>query len=93
MNNERLSLLLKYMNGLNSLNDCGHKCNSEIDECIGWIREEFTKEPKEPFSDDKTDISISVMRADNRELIASIVLNGDDAIVHKDYVVEVDRND
>lgn len=50
MNNERLSLLLKYMNGLNALNDGGHRCNSEIDECIGWIREEFTKEPKDPFA-------------------------------------------
>lgn len=48
MNNERLALLLKYMDGLTTMMANDYRCVSEIDECVGWIRKEFTKEPQEP---------------------------------------------
>lgn len=48
MNNERMSLLLKYMDGLTRLQHDGEfLCQREVTECLGWIREEFTKEPSE----------------------------------------------
>lgn len=95
MNNERMDYLLAYMGGLTKLanSEVSYRCNNEIAECVGWIREELQKAPKDPFADCNSDISINVMKAENRELVASIVLDGDDAIVHKDYLVEVNRND
>lgn len=47
MNNERLSALFTYLDGLTTLTANDYRCNNEISECIGWIRDEFTKEPKE----------------------------------------------
>lgn len=48
MNNEtRLRDLLTYLDGLTTLTANDYRCNNEISECIGWIRDEFTKEPKE----------------------------------------------
>lgn len=55
MNNERLSLLLKYMDGLTTMMANDYRCVSEIDECVRWIREEFQKEPKEPFEVNRND--------------------------------------
>lgn len=50
MNNERMDYLLAYMNGLTKLanSEVSYLCTKEIGECIGWIREELTKEPVEP---------------------------------------------
>ena len=51
MNNERMSLLLKYMDGLTRLQHDGEfLCQREVTECLGWIREEFTKEPKDDIT-------------------------------------------
>lgn len=44
MNNERMTFLLTYLDGLTTLTANEYRCNTEIGECIGWIREEFTKE-------------------------------------------------
>lgn len=41
MNNERVSLLLKYLSELTKLTTNEYRCNNEIAECVGWIREEF----------------------------------------------------
>lgn len=51
MNNERMDYLLAYMNGLTKLanSEVSYICNKEISECIGWIREELRKSPKDPF--------------------------------------------
>lgn len=45
MNNERLSALFTYLDGLANLAASDYRCNTEINECIGWIKAEFTKEP------------------------------------------------
>lgn len=46
MNNERVNGLLSYLSELTKLTDTdGYICVKEITECIGWIREEFEKEP------------------------------------------------
>lgn len=47
MNNERLDGLLAYLDRLVLLNADSYRCTEEITECIGWIREEITKEPKD----------------------------------------------
>lgn len=43
MNNERMDYLLSYMDGLTKLanSEVSYRCNNEIAECIGWIRDEF----------------------------------------------------
>ncbi len=43
MNIERLDGLFAYLNALTKLanSDVGYLCTKEIDECIGWIREEL----------------------------------------------------
>lgn len=46
MNNEtRLRNLFTYLDGLANLAVSDYRCNNEIAECIGWIREELQKEP------------------------------------------------
>lgn len=46
--NERLDGLLAYLDGLTKLKYEGdYMCVKEMTECIGWIREEFTKEDEE----------------------------------------------
>lgn len=48
LNNERLVGLLAYLNGLTKVKFEGdYLCQKEMTECIGWIREEFTKEDEE----------------------------------------------
>lgn len=41
MNNERVEYLLAYLSELTKLTTNDYRCNTEIAECIGWIREEF----------------------------------------------------
>ena len=46
MDERRLDGLLTYLSELQRLQNSGYTCLREISECIGWIRDEFTKEPK-----------------------------------------------
>lgn len=50
MNNERLSALFTYLDGLANLAASDYRCNTEINECIGWIKAEFTKEMDDTVS-------------------------------------------
>lgn len=47
MNNERLSALFTYLDGLANLAASDYRCNTEINECIGWIKAEFSKESQD----------------------------------------------
>lgn len=44
MNNERVEYLLAYLSELTKLTTNEYRCNTEIAECIGWIREELQKD-------------------------------------------------
>lgn len=45
MNNERMNALLTYLDGLAKLTANEYRCNTEIGECIGMIREELASKP------------------------------------------------
>lgn len=47
MNSERVTFLLEYLDGLTALTANDYRCNTEIGECIGMIRDEFAKSPKD----------------------------------------------
>lgn len=49
MNNERMTFLLSYLDGLTALTANEFRCNNEIGECIGMIRDEFAKAPNDAF--------------------------------------------